>query len=170
MICVIWPEVPSPWPACPFNPPHDHVFFLADPCLPAHRSFIGPFFMRIDERNVRVLPPISSRPATTVGASRTAHDLLSEKIRDSRRNASERKIMPRKAIGAMAMTDAERQARYRAARAARAPVSASRTASLSSRLKWALTSSHRCRPQSFTAAAPSRLQGCNGLASRRARI
>ena len=30
--------------------------------------------------------------------------------------------MPRKAIGAMAMTDAERQARYRAARAADAPV------------------------------------------------
>ena len=30
--------------------------------------------------------------------------------------------MPRKAIGAMAMTDAERQARYRAARAARSPV------------------------------------------------
>jgi hypothetical protein len=30
--------------------------------------------------------------------------------------------MPRKAIGALAMTDAERQARYRAARAAGAPV------------------------------------------------
>jgi hypothetical protein len=37
-------------------------------------------------------------------------------------NASEWKIMPRNAIGEVAMTDAERQARYRAARAAGAPV------------------------------------------------
>ena len=36
--------------------------------------------------------------------------------------------MPRKAIGAVAMTDAERQARYRAARAAGAPVIRTRRA------------------------------------------
>ena len=29
--------------ACPFNAPHHHVFFSADPCLPAYRSSIGPF-------------------------------------------------------------------------------------------------------------------------------